>query len=78
MPLQMGDRVIQKGWTWRNESDRVGTVVEVYRGMPSATDRGVELLAVRWDDTGQTERGYILTSGRLRKVETSNDEIRQA
>lgn len=66
--LLVGDRVRASGWAWRHESDRVGTVVEVYHGLPSAIDPGVELAAVRWDDTGQTDRGYIVASGALTKI----------
>ena len=66
--LQVGDRVKQHGWAWRSEPDRFGTVMELYRGVPSATIPGIDLVAVQWDDTGRTERGYILASGSLEKI----------
>jgi hypothetical protein len=66
MKFSVGDRVLIKGLAWRGESDRVGTIVELYRGQRSAVDPGLEMASVRWDDNGLTERGYILTSGTLR------------
>lgn len=66
--LAVGDRVRSHGWAWKNEPDRIGTVTELYRGQASALDKGLELIAVRWDDTGQVERGYILSSGSLTKL----------
>jgi hypothetical protein len=76
--LVVGDRVAKRGWTWRQEPDRVGTVIELYRGAPSALDKGVELVAVRWDDTGFTERGYILASGSLTKIPSDPKPIGEA
>jgi hypothetical protein len=77
-PLAVGDRVSTRGWLSRQESDRVGTVVELYRGVPSALDKGVELVAVCWDDNGRTERGYILASGSLTKIPSDPTPIGEA
>lgn len=57
--LQVGDRVVKRGWKTRDEPDRFGEVVECYHGVPSACDPGVPFVAVKWDDTGTVERGYI-------------------
>jgi hypothetical protein len=76
--LTVGDRVRQAGWSSRQEPDRVGTVVELYRGVPSALDKGVELIAVCWDDNGRTERGYILASGSLTKIPSDSKPIGEA
>lgn len=57
--LTVGDRVARDpllGWT---STVRYGTVVQAYRGMPSCNAPGVQLFAVRWDDTGETIHGYM-------------------
>jgi hypothetical protein len=57
---KIGDRVTR----WRvsvHEAQRYGSVVEIYTNTPNRT--GVvpptTLYAVRWDDTGEVERGYM-------------------
>jgi len=65
MQLAVGDRVLIHGLKFREEPDRHGVVTELYRGKRSAIDPGLEMAAVRWDDTGNVERGYILASNTL-------------
>lgn len=62
--LKVGDRVIQRGLVMLREADRFGEIVECYHGRSSAIDKGVPMVAVKWDD-GSTERGYINGSGSL-------------
>lgn len=66
MPLEVGDRVVCDGLKMRDESTRHGEVVEIYFGKPNALGQRERMAAVRWDDTGLVERGY-LAGGRLRR-----------
>ena len=65
--INLGDRVVCTGWKWLNEMDRHGEVVECYRGVASHDNPGIEMLAIKWDDTGLVERGYLRYGGRLTK-----------
>lgn len=65
--LKVGDRVVRSGFKWKSEPDRFGEVVEVYNGVSTATTQGVSMVAVRWDDTGQVERGYFNGVSMLRR-----------
>jgi len=77
MQLQVGDRVSTKMNT-ATGSFRVGTVAELYHGAPTGLDKGVELVAVRWDGVERIERGYILMSGSLTKIPTDPKPIGEA
>lgn len=66
LPLEVGDRVVCGGLSMKDESPRHGEIVEVYFGKPSATGHRERMMAVRWDDNGLVERGY-LDGGRLRR-----------
>lgn len=66
--LAVGDRVCCRGFEWKKEPTRIGVVVELYRGLPSAVTPGIELVAVRWNDTGAVERGFIRSTGSLTKL----------
>lgn len=66
MSFKIGDRVLCCGWKWLNEADRHGEVVECYQGIPSHNAPGLEMMAIKWDDNGLIERGYLQNSGYVR------------
>lgn len=62
--LNAGDRVSRRAVHYLLDPtlpDRLGTVVEWYHSSPQrgAIVEDWILYAVRWDDTGLTDRGYI-------------------
>jgi hypothetical protein len=66
--LKVGDRVIQRGWKWNNnEMDRFGEVAECYSGVPSATQAGEPMVAVKWDGVETIQRGYLNRLGLLER-----------
>lgn len=41
------------------ESPRYAEVIKVYNGAPSATDKGVPLMDVKYEDTGEVKIGCL-------------------
>jgi hypothetical protein len=74
--MQLNDRVRRKGYAWKEEPDRVGTVVRCYRGAPTSTAPGVAMVSVLWDDTGRTEDGYLAESGGLIRLQIVEADAR--
>lgn len=62
--FKVGDHVISPGFKFKDEADRYGEVVECYEGQRDATGHREQMVAVRFDDTGLVERGF-LQIGRL-------------
>jgi hypothetical protein len=73
MILAVGDRVKQSGWTFRQEPDRIGTVVRIYNGTRTGVTSGVPMLDVQWDGLDQVAVGYIQSSGSLALVLRANE-----
>jgi hypothetical protein len=65
--LKVGDRVVRRGWKWRNEPDQFGEVVECYNGIPSAVSPGEAMVAIKWDGVEQIERGHFNRLGLLQR-----------
>lgn len=56
--LAIGDRVQRA--PFHGEASRIGTVCDVYSCQPPRGDLvSLALYAVRWEDSGYTERGYL-------------------
>lgn len=51
--------IVERAITFQDEPVRQGVVVEVYPGTPDLNGRREKFYAVRWNDTGFTERGYL-------------------
>ncbi len=58
-PLQVGDRVIRPRELGIHTTQRHGIVTRVYESPYSPTNMTHTLYAVRWNDTGLEERGYL-------------------
>jgi hypothetical protein len=65
--FEVGDQVVRNGLKMRDEPTRRGEVVEVYFSQQNAVGQRERMYAVRWDDTGLVERGY-LDGGQLRQA----------
>lgn len=62
IPLNVGDRVTRPRLKWRDEVDRFGEVVEIYKGAPNGQGYAPDFVAIKWDDTELVERGYLRRS----------------
>lgn len=65
--LTVGDRVVYPGFKFRNESDRRGTIELIYFGPLTATGHRQKFFGVRFDDTGEIEKGFIEGGGLQRE-----------
>lgn len=57
MTFSLGDRIVIRDF--RTQELRRGTIVEVYKTLPSGDRRTMPMYAVAWEDTKRTERGYL-------------------
>lgn len=62
--IKEGDRVVKRGYLWKEETPRYGTATKCYYGKPTTIDKGIPLVDVLWDD-GSTSCGFINGSGSL-------------
>lgn len=65
--LQVGDRVVRRGWPPQSEPDRHGVVAECYTGIRSNTSATIPMIAVKWDGSDEIDRGYIVAAGGLER-----------
>ena len=64
---RVGDRVMSNGLKFLNEVDRHGVIAELYEGRISSSGSRERFMAITWDDTGLTERGYIRRFGHIKR-----------
>ena len=61
MMFAINDRVVRMKYINDRQSLRHGVVTEVYPSAKNLDGVSLTLYAVRWDDTGLVERGYLAT-----------------
>lgn len=61
MTLKVGTRVLRRKWHagYPLPEFRHGVIVEVYSDSRGVGTGGVDLYAVRWEDSGTVEKGYM-------------------
>lgn len=61
-PLAVGDRIKRRGDLNDRTSWRYGAITEIYQGVPDGKGHTMPMYAVKWEDTGAVERGYLRVS----------------